>query len=60
VGLARSNGFARADLTYNRKFSPTIKGYASVGYADSFRDVINRRANAQFNLGVTYLFGRRA
>jgi hypothetical protein len=56
---AVTNGFARADLAYNRKFTQSMKGYASVGYSDSFKDVTNRRGNYQLNVGLTFLFGKK-
>ncbi len=58
TGGTVTNGFARADLGYSHRLSQSIKGFAGVGYSDSFRDITNRRANYQVNAGLTYVFGR--
>lgn len=59
IGGTRSNGYGRADLSYNRRLTEKLKGYISGGYSDSFRDVVGRKPNAQLSMGITYMFGNR-
>jgi hypothetical protein len=59
TGRAVSSGYARAELGYNRQIAQNLKGFATVGYSDGFRDVTARRANYQANFGITFLLGRK-
>jgi hypothetical protein len=56
---ARSLDYAQTSLTFNRRFAQRIFGYVSTGYSDSFRVLINRRANVEVSAGVRYSFGGR-
>jgi hypothetical protein len=59
AGGAVSSGYARAELGYNRRINENLKGFATIGYSDGFREVTARKANYQANFGITYQLGRR-
>ncbi len=59
AGGAVSSGYARAELGYNRRISENLKGFATIGYSDGFKEVTARKANYQANFGVTYQLGKR-
>jgi hypothetical protein len=59
AGGAVSSGYARAELGYNRRITEKLKGFASVGYSDGFREVTARKANYQANFGITFQLGRK-
>jgi hypothetical protein len=59
INGARSLDYAQANLTFNRRFAQRIYGYVSTGYSDSFRSLVNRRANIEASAGIKYSFGGR-
>jgi hypothetical protein len=58
-GTAQSVDYGRSNITYSNRLSQKIKGFVSVGYADSFRDTVSRSNNAEISFGVSYALGKR-
>ena len=59
VGAGRSVDYGNASITYSHRITAKLQGYFTAGYADSFRDTISRRANADLTVGISYTFGER-
>ncbi|MEQ1547086.1 MAG: hypothetical protein ABL918_00390 [Chakrabartia sp.] len=59
IGNAQSVDYGRTNITYSNRLSQKIKGFVSIGYADSFRDTVNRRSNAEVSAGISYALGKR-
>lgn len=59
VGTQRGTQFARASATYTYRFTDKFAATVSGGYNDSFRDLVQRRANYSVGVGLTYLLGKR-
>ena len=57
IVTGRSVDYAVASLTYSRRISQRLNGLVTIVYADSFRDPIPRKANANLSLGISYAFG---
>ena len=57
IVTSRSVDYAQASLTYSRRISQRLNGFVTGTYADSYRDPILRKANANFSLGISYAFG---
>lgn len=57
IVTSRSVDYAQASLTYSRRISQRLNGFVTGIYADSYHDPIQRRANANLSVGISYAFG---
>lgn len=56
-GVGQSSQYGRASLVYNRRLTRNLQASFGANYADSFRDIVQRRANIAANVSLSYSFG---
>lgn len=56
-GVGQSSQYGRASLIFNRRLTQKLQASFGANYADSFRDIVQRRANIAANVSLSYSFG---